>query len=347
MYGAAIWIRNWCFDVKLFTIRNVSVPVISVGNMSTGGTGKTPFVELLVRMLSRRGKKVAVISRGYKRKSTGTVIVSDGTCILTSVEQSGDESYQIARKIPDAVIIVDEIRSRAATIAVEKFNVDVIVIDDGFQHRSLHRDLDIVMISGSVPLTSMHLLPAGLRREPLSSLSRAHLVAISSHLQGAMDTTELQQYTDAPIMKVSHKPKELISLDGTQRIDIITADKKNCIAFCGIGNPESFRRTLGQIGVHVKEFMTFSDHHEYNGRDLQAITQKIEFHNPDIIIMTEKDAVVWKSFLGGASPSLQRSVINLNSSFMQRAYYLEIEIDIVEGNDALQRQLNALFLKAA
>ncbi len=347
MYGAAMWIRNWCYDVKLFSIKNVGVPVISVGNMSTGGTGKTPFVELLVRMLSHRGKKIAVVSRGYKRKTTGTVIVSDGVNIRTSVEQSGDESYQIARKFPDAVIIVDGIRSRAAAIAVEKFSVDVIVMDDGFQHRSLHRDLDIVMIGGLTSLISMRLLPSGQRREPLSSLSRAHLVAISSQSQGAVDTTVLQQYTDAPILKVSHKPKELISLDGTQRIDLTTAGKKNCIAFCGIGNPESFQRTLGQIGVHVKEFMTFSDHHEYNDRDLQAITVRIEFHNPDVIIMTEKDTVVWQSFMGGVSSSLQRSAIGSNFTFMQRAYYLEIEIDIEEGKDILQQQLDALFMKAA
>lgn len=179
LYGLTMILRNWCFEVGVFHVEQVSVPVISVGNMTAGGTGKTPMVEYLIRFYLKAGNKVAVLSRGYQRDTNGTQIVSDGSNLEMTAEESGDEPYQIARKFPNVMVIVDEKRSRAAQIAINRFQPDVILLDDGFQHRGIERQLDIVMIDGRKALDRISLLPVGLRREPLSGLQRANLMAIS------------------------------------------------------------------------------------------------------------------------------------------------------------------------
>ena len=176
LYGAVISLRNLFYDTGIFRIEEIDVPIISVGNLSTGGTGKTPFVEFLLRYLLGKDKIVAVLSRGYGRKTRGTVVIDQSTLAHCTAESVGDEPYQIARKFPGAIVIVDESRVRGARIAKEKYRVDAIILDDGFQHRALKRNLDIVMIDGKNPITEMAMLPAGLRREPLVALRRADLL---------------------------------------------------------------------------------------------------------------------------------------------------------------------------
>ena len=330
-----IRMRNRCYDLKIFSVKRVKTTVISVGNISVGGSGKTPFVEMLVRMLSRRGKKVAVISRGYGRSTIGTLVVSDGTTLLETVQRSGDEAYQVARKFPGVVVIVDEQRARAAQIVAGKFAVDVIVLDDGFQHRALHRDLDIVMVHGGTPLSSMRLLPSGLQREPLSSLDRAHLLAISFSSDGRVNVTELQKYTSASVIKVRHKPKELVLLVGNRRMKLLEARGRNCIACCGIGSPESFRHTVREAGLKVDDCMVFPDHHKYTASDLRNIEENASSLHAEIIITTEKDAV-------RLEPLIKETV-----SLMKRFYYLEVEMEIMEDAEILDRALDSTLKKVA
>jgi len=155
------------------------VPVVSVGNITTGGTGKTPVVEWIVRHFLNQNLKVAVVSRGYRRTSRGTVVVSDGRSVLAAPDIGGDEAFQIARKFPAAIVVVDERRIRGARVALTNFGAKVVVLDDGFQHRSLHRTLDIVMVDAVPGLRRIRMLPAGLRREPVASLKRATIVVLS------------------------------------------------------------------------------------------------------------------------------------------------------------------------
>jgi tetraacyldisaccharide 4'-kinase len=319
----------------MLSVKRVAAPVISVGNITAGGTGKTPFVEMLIRMLTQRGEKIAMISRGYRRTTSGTVIVSDGVALRESVERSGDEPFQIARKFPHVYVIVDEQRARGAQLAVDKFGPDVIVLDDGFQHRPLHRDLDIVLMEGDGPLSSLRLLPAGVQREPLSALIRADLLAVSSVSGGTVHVQELQRVTKAPVIKVHRKAQKLVALARDREMELSKARGKACIAFCGIGNPGSFRRTLDEIGVEVREFIVFPDHHAYTALDLRGIVESVESNNPDIVLMTEKDAVVWQS-------SIQRTL-----SLLQMSYYLEIEMEIIEGAELLQLALDGVLKEAA
>ena len=179
LYGFIIVIRNLFFDIGIFKTRKVNVPVISIGNITAGGTGKTPIVEYLTQYFLEQNHKVAVISRGYKRKTKGTVVVSDGKLLIYNASECGDEPLQIASKFPEAIIIVDENRYRAAKLAEEKFKCDIILMDDGFQHRNLHRDFDVVVIDVTKPPNKEGLLPSGFKREPLSSLKRADAIIFS------------------------------------------------------------------------------------------------------------------------------------------------------------------------
>lgn len=176
-YWLGVAIRNLFFDKGILKATKVEVPVISVGNISAGGVGKTPVVEMLVERLKRK-RHLAIVSRGYGRKSSGTIIVSDGKRQLVSVEKAGDEAYQIANKYRNLIVVVDEKRVRGAQKAI-KLGAELIVLDDGFQHRYLARDLNVVVLTAAEILEGDLLLPAGNRREPIASLERADVVMIS------------------------------------------------------------------------------------------------------------------------------------------------------------------------
>ncbi len=191
VYGAIVAARNFFYDRGLFTITAVGTPVISVGNITAGGTGKTPLVEYIVRTILDSGARPAVLSRGYRRTTTGTVTVSDGVKVLADADRAGDEPAQIARKFPGCVVVVDEDRVRGARFLESAFHPDVIVLDDGFQHRALRRDLDIVVVADGAGGSG--LLPSGDGREPESSLRRADIVVknmrAGSGLHGTGGTT--------------------------------------------------------------------------------------------------------------------------------------------------------------
>ena len=329
MYTAGIWFRNALYDKGIFRVRPVGVPVISVGNLTAGGTGKTPVVEYLLRYLLKHGKKVAVISRGYKRSTSGTFIVSDGRQIFGTAKVSGDEPYQMARKFPSTVVIVDEVRGRAARVAVNIHRADVIVLDDAFQHRSIARDLDIVMIDGQTILKEIPMLPAGIRREPLSALRRADILVVSRSGDLNFQKEGFKQYSTAPIAKVEFKPKSLVHWSTLKSISCSDIKGQSCIAFCGIGNPMSFHNILKSIGFTVIEFIRFPDHHRYSSPNLKTIEEKFRSSNAQMIVTTEKDAV-------RLSPD-ETGIF----SFTKSLYYLEIEAEIVEGELVFHQMIDA------
>ena len=331
VYGFVIRIRNICYDASLFTVHKVNVPVISVGNLTAGGTGKTPFVEYLVRYLLSRGKKVSVISRGYKRATQGMFIVSDGTMLQGNAGQSGDEPYQIVKKFPPVVVIADEKRARAAQYAVEHFGIDCLLLDDGFQHRSLYRDIDIVMIDGSVSLQDIHMLPSVLRREPLSALKRAGVLAVSKVSDLKKISDDVHQITSAPVISVEQKISGIVKYLSSASISSESLKGQSCMAFCGIGNPESFRTTLNEVGLHITNFMKYADHYKYSIEDLKKIEKEYLASESNIIITTEKDAV-----------KFSQSDIQ-TFGFAQSLVYLEIETIVSEGKKILHQQIDSLF----
>ncbi|MBI1803567.1 MAG: tetraacyldisaccharide 4'-kinase [Ignavibacteriae bacterium] len=336
LYGIVVLLRNWFYDKGIFKIEQMEVPVISVGNITTGGTGKTPFVEYLAHYLSLKGVQVAIISRGYKRSSRGTQIVSDGKTIRDTAAIFGDEPFQMAKKLTGAVVIVDGDRARGARYVINRFRVDVILLDDGFQHRKIHREVDIVLIDSTCDVQEVRLLPAGLRREPLSSLRRATLVAITRVESTVPDwASSLKQYTSAPMLALRFQLKHFCHVDSIQRLGIEEVKGKRCVAFCGIGNPASFRKMLEELGLEVVDFFPYADHHQYTIEDFRELSSRFEQRKADMIVTTEKDMCRLSS-----SP--------LPDFFQtQSCYFLEIETTIIRGEEILHAIIDRTVLKAA
>ncbi len=296
LYGTIVGVRNKCYDKRIFSTRSVGVPIVSVGNLSVGGTGKTPLVEYVARVLMNGGTRVAVVSRGYRRRSRGLKVVSDHRRILLVPPESGDEPFQIAKNVPGAVVVVDEQRTRGARYAASQAGAEVIILDDGFQHRALARDLDVVVLNAKEQTGP--LLPVGRRREGIGGLRRADALVVS-HCSGTDEVTvlgdQLRPYTDAPIFCTRLVVRDVREVATESSIDPERLKKKSAIAFCGIGNPESFRRTLLQLGVQVASFKRFSDHHWYRERDLVSLERELDRTKAEWMLTTQKDAVRLRS----------------------------------------------------
>lgn len=312
LYGMCVRCRHWCYDVSIFKTTTLNVPVISVGNMTTGGTGKTPMVEYLVRYFERQQKNVAVVSRGYKRKTHGTVIISAEQEYRGSAEIIGDEPYQIASKFPKTTVVVDKKRVRGAKLAQQNA-AEIIILDDGFQHRALGRNFDIVMLDGTRSLDKIPMLPAGVRRETLSSLKRAHLIAHSSKINAS-----IASFPQIPHVIFEYELVCLRRFYDRQSVSIESMIGLTAIAFCGIGNPLSFQETLNQNGIEILDCIVFPDHHWYRKSDIEKILDRYNNRGADIIITTEKDSV-----------RLTKEI--MLPQVLEKLYILEIRLRIIEG----------------
>lgn len=291
LYGMVVIVRNWFFEIQILRTTRVEVPVVSVGNISAGGVGKTPLVELLIEKLSAV-HRCAVVSRGYGRISTGTTVVSDGKELRATVEQSGDEPSQIAGKFPEAIVVAAEQRVRGAHRAIE-LGADVLILDDGFQHRYLDRDFNIVVIPAREVMEGDWLLPAGNRREPMSSLKRADLIVVSRCTDRAMfDAVEpvLKCYRK-PVAGVRTKLGPFKNVQTNECLPVESFQRKRAIAFSGIGNPESFAALLNHHDIEIVQHVVFPDHHWYCEEDLTTVREAYEQKGAEIILTTEKDAV--------------------------------------------------------
>jgi len=299
LYGAVVWLRNFLFDVGILKTVDVGVPVVSIGNISAGGTGKTPITIEAAKVFLEQGKRVAVISRGYGRATRGTVVVSDGKKLLADATQAGDETVMIARHLPNVIVIADEQRVRGAKKAIDDFHADVIVLDDGFQHRYLERALDIVLLDGEGFCFETPMLPAGYRREPLSSIKRADAIVVTK--VNEMTVAE-KTFNNKRLLSVeykfsaSYKPSAIQSVFGIVRQTAETMAGHAIVAFCGIAHPEHFRSVLEKLGVRIVQFLPFNDHHRYSLSDVREIVQVYRENSADMILTTEKDAVKLHTF---------------------------------------------------
>ena len=333
VFGAGVVLRNWFFDTGVLRSLPVAVPVISVGNIESGGVGKTPFVELLVKKLMHKGRKVAVVSRGYKRSSSGTVVVSNGSVQCAEASESGDEPAQMASKLIGSVVIVDEQRVRGAQYAIEKFGVSIIILDDGFQHRYLRRDADIVILSVEDIQEPGWMLPAGNRREPLSSLRRASMIAISrceSIEQFERAHAVVQGWTDKPVIGLTTKVSAFRRASSRFSVDLAGLKGKSALAFSGIGNPHSFEKTLRSVGLEVKKHAIFSDHHSYSDNELMELENGVRELNVDFLVTTEKDVARFNSGDTGRMSFLERMPL----------FYAEIEQTVMRGESALNEMID-------
>lgn len=311
-YAAAMRWRNRRYDRGSLPIERVEVPVVSVGNITLGGTGKTPMVEWLARWYRSRGVRVAIVSRGYRAEQGA----------------ANDEALELEQRLPDVPHVQNRDRVAGAKMAIEEFESQLILLDDGFQHRRLGRDLDIVLIDALEPFGFGHVFPRGMLREPLSGLARADLVALSrADLVDAERREEIARRVrpyapNAAWLELAHRPRRMIAADAAElAVDDLAG--KRVAAFCGIGNPAGFRRTLEGIGANVIALREYPDHHAYSRDDVAALGQWVESLAVEAVVCTAKDLVK----------------LRLAQLGRRRLWALAIELDILAGRDALEALL--------
>ena len=285
-YSMVVRIRNFMFDKGLRKIHKLDVPVISVGNLTVGGTGKTPFVAWLAQKFLDEGKLPAIVSRGYHADETGW----------------NDEAKELKLLLPDVPQTFSKNRFAASQKLLAEYNfegsrrkIDVIILDDGFQHRKLYRNSDVLLVDATNPFGYHQMSPRGLLREPVSGAKRADVIVLTrADAVGQAEKNKacriLQQLTEKKIAETSVSPRFLLFAD-QKKADIETLAGANVLAFCGLGNPGVFFRTVAECGCNVKTCLTFSDHHFYTRDDIKKIYDFVTEGEIDYFICSLKDMV--------------------------------------------------------
>jgi tetraacyldisaccharide 4'-kinase len=332
IYSAVTRTRLTAYRRGWLSVSQLPAPVISVGNLTTGGTGKTPLVEWVCRVLAEGGYagKICVLTRGYgKENPNSQVLVSDGTQLLANPLQSGDEPYLLGENLlGKAAVIANPNRLAAGAWAIEHLGSEVFVLDDGFQHLALQRDLDIVTIDATNPFGGGSLLPKGRLREPRSGLARAGCIVITrteqvKDLSSLND--ELQRLVpDVPVFLSQMIVSGVRTIAGTP-VDASNLRSQKVAAFCGVGNPESFFNQLRREGYTLGLTRTFADHHNYTQADIDRLVKDAQEHGQTVLLTTAKDAL-----------KLTNLALDLP------CYVLDIQIAIDEAD-----QLTEMILKAA
>lgn len=294
VYALVLRTRAFLYRSGLFRSASLEGPVISVGNLSVGGTGKTPTAILLARLLLARGKRVALLSRGFGGPGDDRVrVVSDGESVLLAPPGAADEPCLIARSVPGLIVVTGRDRHRAGLHVLEKYRPDLFILDDGFQHQRLRRDLDIVLVDAHNPFGNGFTLPAGLLREPVSALRRAGLV-IRTRCDGSEENHQLR---GIPTCRSSHRLVGVVPFEGGETSPFSHLAGRRGIAFAGIGDPKSFFAALRDRGLTIASTLVFRDHCRYDDGETGEIVQELERTGADYLITTEKDAVKLDSFV--------------------------------------------------
>ncbi len=301
LYGAGVKARHILYQKGIFEAIDLGVKTISVGNITVGGTGKTPLVALVAKILAEKGEKVCILTRGYGRDNPKErVLVSDGERILADAREAGDEPFELANKlIGQAVIVADARRAEAGNWAREKFGITAFILDDGFQHLRLKRNLDLVLLDATNPFGNGNLLPAGILREPLQSLKRAQAVVITrANLVEEVDQIKTQVSKINPNCKIFVsknkflglvKLKEFLFSNSPNHQLPITNHK--FMAFCALGNPDNFFAQLRSEKFNIIHQQAFPDHHLYTNSEIKKVEKEAIKHGAEVLLTTAKDAV--------------------------------------------------------
>jgi tetraacyldisaccharide 4'-kinase len=294
MFGVGVALRNALFDARILPAEKAPCKVVSVGNLVAGGTGKTPMVEWLARWYRERAVPVAILSRGY-----GAVESQGG---------AGDEALLLHENLPDVPHLQGPRRAPLARRACEEHRARVAVLDDGFQHRWLRRDLDLVLLDGTHPRGFYRLLPRGMMREPFASLRRAHCVLLTrSHLAGASHLAWLREKVraaapDVPVVEATHRPTGVFRRDTGEALEAARLDGMRVLLVSGIGNPEAFERTARDLGMEIVGALRFPDHHAYSRSEIAEVEKRADRIGARAIVTTHKDIVKIGSWFTGPVP---------------------------------------------
>jgi len=306
-YGWVVSARAFLYAHRILKAHSLSCKVVSVGNITLGGTGKTPFVCLLSEMIRAKGYRVAILSRGYKGKFQGPFgLVSDGEEIFMNWQQAGDEPYLLAEKLKEVPVVIGKERWLSGKYAIEQFQAEVVILDDGFQHLPLKRNLDIVLIDSSSPFGNGHLFPRGVLREPLKQIRRADAIILTKVGQSD-NISELKEnlatiVDGCPIFQVDYAPAEIRVWGEKNPLPPEHLKEKKVLAFSGVAKPESFWQSLLKLGVKIFGTETFPDHHRYEQKEMEKLWAKGAALKVDALVTTEKDLVRMEALAPGLIP---------------------------------------------
>src|ERR1700722_2573140 len=340
IFQVAVKIRRWLYNVRLLRDKTLGVQVIAIGNLTVGGTGKTPVVKKFARELRDAGRNVAILSRGYRSKpqplhqlllnkillrgdQTPPRVVSDGKSLLLDSEMAGDEPYMLASNLKDVIVLVDKDRVKSGRYAIEKFGCDTLLLDDGFQYWDLRgRRHDVVLIDRQQPFGNEHMLPRGTLREPPSHLARAHTIFIT---KSDGNTGELRERigklnSTAAIIECVHRPLYLEDVFTGERHSLDIIKGKKVASLSGIAQPESFEQSLVKIGGDLVYTKRFVDHHRFTQQEILNAINPRKKPQADVIIPTQKDAARF--------PKIDRRDLPF--------YFMRVEIQIVNGANDFQ-----------
>jgi tetraacyldisaccharide 4'-kinase len=331
--------RLWLYQHRIFHDQPLGCLVVVVGNLTVGGTGKTPVVEKFARALHERGRKVAILSRGYKSKAVPAWkkgwwwlthaeeppprIVSDGKGVLLDSEQAGDEPYMLARNLPGVIVLVDKNRVKAGEYAIKKFGCDTLVLDDGFQYLPLKGSLNLLLVDKTNPFGNGHLLPRGILREPIKHLRRANYVFLTKsngQRDPELERTIAEHNPKADVIECAHRPQYLrrfgAAADSPEAsVPLSFLKGRRVFAFSGIATPESFEKFLRDLGALIVARERFLDHYRFGEDDLEALFDQARQEGAECLVTTEKDAVRIQEKMKCPLP----------------LYYLRLEIEILRG----------------
>lgn len=352
LFRGGVQTRLWLYRRRLIRNHSPACLVISVGNLTVGGTGKTPVVEMFARTLQDRGRRVAILSRGYKSKRPPLLrrlqrkwlglerseprTVHDGTRVLLDSRLSGDEPYMLAKSLGDVIVLVDKDRVRAAKFAVKKYRCDTLILDDGMQYLTLQHRLDVCLIDAQAPFGNEFLLPRGTLREPPGNLQRAHYIFITKSPATGNEAliARLRKYNrTAEIIQTWHEALYLQNLyvPGDRRsLDFL--EGQYIAAISGIARPESFEEKLTALGAKLEITKRFADHHRFTDEELEEFSNRCARRDLDAIITTEKDSVRFPSRFEGLKVPV---------------YYLRVEIGILEGQASWDRLVERICVPSA
>jgi tetraacyldisaccharide 4'-kinase len=317
IYGIFVRARNACYRHGILRTQQVGLPVISIGNLTSGGTGKTPLVEWTARELASLGRKVCILTRGYGRNNPrGQVIASNGKELLAGVSETGDEAFMLAERLRgQAAVICNADRVSAAAWAIKNLGSEVFVLDDAFQHRQVARDLNILTVDATNPWGNRRSLPAGILREPIAELSRADCVIITradlENSRGLRDEIE-KIHAGMPVLLSQMRHTQLREVaTGSPLMDSEKIKASPVGAFCGIGNPDSFFQLLQREGYSLTYQRSLRDHHIFAQTDIDLIVREAQSKGAQALLTTAKDAAKLSSL-----------------NFELPCYVAEIEIEI-------------------
>lgn len=338
-YRALVQFRITLYQHRIFRPRSLGCLVVSVGNVTCGGTGKTPVVEKIARILAQQGRRVAILSRGYRSKGRPwwqklvdallrrpnripPRVVSDGRRLLLDSETAGDEPYMLASNLRDVVVLVDKDRVKSGRYAIREFDIDTLILDDGFQYLPLRPRLNILLVDSTRPFDNHHLLPRGLLREPIKHVRRADFVFLTKSTGGSY-LRHVKRFIRrhnhrAEIIECTHRPMYLEDVYSKQRHALSALQGKRLASICGIAMPQSFEAFLKGLGGELVCYERYADHHRYRQQEVIDFVNRAVASGAEMILTTEKDAVRF--------PMLDRRDLPI--------LFMRVEIDILSGHES-------------